>query len=596
MPCVLRGKHIPRKECASQAVIAGNEDGRLIEFDCPYCGKRFGVSEEHAGRAGKCPSCHSSIEVPAPNGSGRFDDLSAEQRVELLLRGIRDISLRYREQREQFRILHEKAKVLHNTATKALQKNQELRLAKAQLGEAQAMLAALRQDLTQTSQALGTAIEQRDRFADEVNELRQEMERLENLAAGSETARIEAARAKELEAEVARLREHVSDVRLASGAEVDQRIAALREELEALHSERDVLLFRIEAAETGRVQMDAACRQADTAMQDIRDELGKMHEFEGRCAALETERLALREEMRETAAAAQRIQAELQETIKALGAAEAQADEYRRARDRAAEENDMLRASLTAIEERFREVEYRAGKADVFEQERNTAQRLCREMEAQLAQLREGWGQLALNSDQAAAQAAQALLDAQQAAERLANEKACRDQTESELARAVEARDALQARLDETRSRLSLLEEAERDARDASARFRESQAHVERLTIELAQSAQALGSAEAKADIATRELEKKQADADELRARLDAALAEQTFPWRNRTARSEEQAPSEKETEDWEMEAVPEDMEKELEFVPEVLDDEAPLSDEMMRTLLRFIAPEEEKR
>jgi hypothetical protein len=37
-----------------------------IEFHCPFCGRTIRAADEHAGKHGKCPSCHQSVYVPTP--------------------------------------------------------------------------------------------------------------------------------------------------------------------------------------------------------------------------------------------------------------------------------------------------------------------------------------------------------------------------------------------------------------------------------------------------------------------------------------------------------------------------------------------------
>lgn len=37
-----------------------------IEFHCTYCGKSIRTGDEHAGKHGKCPSCHQSVYIPTP--------------------------------------------------------------------------------------------------------------------------------------------------------------------------------------------------------------------------------------------------------------------------------------------------------------------------------------------------------------------------------------------------------------------------------------------------------------------------------------------------------------------------------------------------
>ena len=38
----------------------------MIEFHCPFCGKQIRTADEHAGKHGKCPSCHQSVYIPTP--------------------------------------------------------------------------------------------------------------------------------------------------------------------------------------------------------------------------------------------------------------------------------------------------------------------------------------------------------------------------------------------------------------------------------------------------------------------------------------------------------------------------------------------------
>ena len=36
----------------------------MIHFNCPHCGLKFKVRDEHAGRSTKCPTCKNAIQVP----------------------------------------------------------------------------------------------------------------------------------------------------------------------------------------------------------------------------------------------------------------------------------------------------------------------------------------------------------------------------------------------------------------------------------------------------------------------------------------------------------------------------------------------------
>lgn len=38
-----------------------------IEFHCEHCGKMVRAGAEHAGKRGKCPSCHQPVYIPAPD-------------------------------------------------------------------------------------------------------------------------------------------------------------------------------------------------------------------------------------------------------------------------------------------------------------------------------------------------------------------------------------------------------------------------------------------------------------------------------------------------------------------------------------------------
>lgn len=37
-----------------------------IEFHCEHCGKMIRSANEHAGKHGKCPSCHQDVYIPSP--------------------------------------------------------------------------------------------------------------------------------------------------------------------------------------------------------------------------------------------------------------------------------------------------------------------------------------------------------------------------------------------------------------------------------------------------------------------------------------------------------------------------------------------------
>src|SRR4051812_3663233 len=36
-----------------------------IELTCPSCGKNLRLADEHAGKAGRCPACQATFQIPA---------------------------------------------------------------------------------------------------------------------------------------------------------------------------------------------------------------------------------------------------------------------------------------------------------------------------------------------------------------------------------------------------------------------------------------------------------------------------------------------------------------------------------------------------
>ncbi|MGE0481134.1 MAG: hypothetical protein AB7Q17_11745 [Phycisphaerae bacterium] len=68
-----------------------------IEFHCEFCGKPIRTADEHAGKRGKCPSCHQAVYIPTP--SEQIETLGLEpldrgfiEQQEKLLRETRDLT------------------------------------------------------------------------------------------------------------------------------------------------------------------------------------------------------------------------------------------------------------------------------------------------------------------------------------------------------------------------------------------------------------------------------------------------------------------------------------------------------------------------
>ena len=56
-----------------------------IEFHCDHCGKLVRTADEHAGKRGKCPTCHQSVYIPSPRDELEtlgFAEESEEERAE----------------------------------------------------------------------------------------------------------------------------------------------------------------------------------------------------------------------------------------------------------------------------------------------------------------------------------------------------------------------------------------------------------------------------------------------------------------------------------------------------------------------------------
>lgn len=75
------------------------DDAMAIEFHCDRCGKLVRTSEEHAGKRGRCPSCHQSVYIPTPADQLEPLDLSpvdesAEERQKRLIDETRDLTQR----------------------------------------------------------------------------------------------------------------------------------------------------------------------------------------------------------------------------------------------------------------------------------------------------------------------------------------------------------------------------------------------------------------------------------------------------------------------------------------------------------------------
>jgi hypothetical protein len=77
-----------------------------IEFHCSKCGKLVRTASEHAGKRGRCPSCHQSIYIPTPSEEIEPLELepldkSAEREQEQLMRETRELTMKILGEKEK---------------------------------------------------------------------------------------------------------------------------------------------------------------------------------------------------------------------------------------------------------------------------------------------------------------------------------------------------------------------------------------------------------------------------------------------------------------------------------------------------------------
>ncbi len=76
-----------------------------IEFHCNHCGKLVKTGDEHAGKYGRCPSCHQTVYIPTPSDKiellqiAPLDDRAELERAKLL-RETRDLQHKLLRERE----------------------------------------------------------------------------------------------------------------------------------------------------------------------------------------------------------------------------------------------------------------------------------------------------------------------------------------------------------------------------------------------------------------------------------------------------------------------------------------------------------------
>lgn len=76
-----------------------------IEFHCVHCGKLVRTSDEHAGKRGKCPSCHQSVYIPTPRDAieplrlAPVDE-NEERERQRLIRESQDLASALRQERD----------------------------------------------------------------------------------------------------------------------------------------------------------------------------------------------------------------------------------------------------------------------------------------------------------------------------------------------------------------------------------------------------------------------------------------------------------------------------------------------------------------
>ena len=63
-PNPTRDVHCGRNRVPDSADAVEGEDGKMIRFTCPHCGRHVRVSDAHGGKKGRCPYCQQIVTIP----------------------------------------------------------------------------------------------------------------------------------------------------------------------------------------------------------------------------------------------------------------------------------------------------------------------------------------------------------------------------------------------------------------------------------------------------------------------------------------------------------------------------------------------------
>ncbi|MFO0839459.1 MAG: hypothetical protein U1D55_13165 [Phycisphaerae bacterium] len=136
-----------------------------IEFHCNHCGKMIKTSDEHAGKNGRCPSCHQTVYIPTPPEQIELLKLAplddrAEIERDKLLRETRDLQHKLLREREVADDAGNRPHSSHPTAmapkvdVETLVIEYAISMADGNLADAQELAAELRKHMKQAENVM----------------------------------------------------------------------------------------------------------------------------------------------------------------------------------------------------------------------------------------------------------------------------------------------------------------------------------------------------------------------------------------------------------------------------------------------------------
>jgi chromosome segregation ATPase len=555
----------------------------MIEFACPSCGNTFRVGDEHAGRKGFCRSCRQVVEVPLTGDALAIEDMPPSQRVRRLAELLNEAEKRYEAKREAYGRLYEKTMELKRRAAEATALRRELRSTRARLEEAQAHLERATLDARNHGKAMGTLESQFDARNTEAGELRETLARVRRERDQLRSA-LEGAREGLRERDV--LRQTLEEAR-ADRDRMTARAAKDRDAADALdgvRAERDQAREVLEQERMERAELREAVKEATARLEKQGERLRGFEAARKRVAELESFREAAQHHAEELNERISRLTLDLQDASGALRSAQARADAHGRRTAQAEKELARARAQLAERDAQLDELAQQAQEyaGTVAERDRLAAE--LEEARRHGEELRHELARVADSGGDARAQSASVSLEVDEAARGLEAERRAHEETRAEARAERERAESLAAELADARREAASVPALEEEIEGLNERLAEAEASVARLSSEVVEASQAVGSAEAREAGAIRERERLLAEVATLRRERDdraAALARAE----KRLAELEDilRAAASSFAED---EAPPG---TEL-IVPELVPDEED-DREMLDTLLRFIRP-----